>query len=144
MEGGIEREKTRRSPGLVGLHTLAMMWGTTSSTNGSNTRGEPGQVWVLWCVSVIRIKKMKLNASASVTHTPAGTVTATPAIYLFRRPQAHTQPVIQPFPWLCQTVWPSAFLSLGFAPPFYFSDRCFAHCLRPCAWRSPRRNVRAT
>ena len=43
---------------------------------------------------------MKLNASASVTHTPAGTVTATPAIYLFRRPQAHTQPVIQPFPWL--------------------------------------------
>ena len=43
MEGGMERKKTRRSPGLVGPHTLAMMWGTTSSTNGSNTRGEPGR-----------------------------------------------------------------------------------------------------
>ena len=43
---------------------------------------------------------MKLNASAPVTHTPAGTVSATPALKLFRRPQVHTQPVIQPFPWL--------------------------------------------
>ena len=35
-------------------------------------------------------EKMKLDASASETHTPAGTVTATPAQHLLRRPQAHT------------------------------------------------------
>ena len=40
---------------------------------------------------------MKLNASAPVTHTPAGTVTATPAQHLLRRPQAHTSPYLS---WL--------------------------------------------
>ena len=39
---------------------------------------------------------MKLNASAPVT--PAGTVSATPALNLFRRPQAHTQPVSSSHP----------------------------------------------
>ena len=40
---------------------------------------------------------MKRDASASETHTPAGTVTATPAQHLLRRPQAHTSPYLS---WL--------------------------------------------
>ena len=40
---------------------------------------------------------MELNAPASETHTPAGTVSATPAYCLLLCPQVHTQPAIQPY-----------------------------------------------
>ena len=43
---------------------------------------------------------MELNAPASETHTPAGTVSATPAYCLLLCPQVHTQPAIQPYSWL--------------------------------------------